>query len=206
MFKKIEIITSQSPVIWNAIQYYLPYEGVAGIEPPKWISTNHENFIKSYKKIDLLIIDDNLTLNILPSALYHVKVIVNLTSRQIRENEISLKLPIRLSKLLKIIHDIRLQKHIFDNINNDWIYDEQLASLLNKKIRIRFTEKENEIFKHLLLAPNNQLHKDNLLKDVWQYHPDTDSNTIETHLYRLKQKLPPNMILAKENYYQLLVD
>lgn len=206
MFKKIEIVASHSPIIWRAIQSYLPAAETTVNQSTKWISANYDNLIKSYKKIDLLIIDDNLPSHNLATTLYHVKVIVNLTSRQIRENEIALKLPIKLSQLLKIIDTIRFQQHIFTNINNGWIYDEQQAYLLNKKIRIRLTEKENKIFKHLLLAPNNQIDKDKLLKNVWQYHPDTNSNTIETHLYRLKQKLPPQMIISQENYYQLLIN
>ena len=205
MYKKVEIIISKSPIIFDAIQSNLPAGNFIGGESPKWISTLPDNFVELYKKIDLLIIDDNINLNILPSLLYSTKVIINLTNRQLRENEILLKLPLKLSHFLKIINDIRVQTHIFNNINDDWIYDEQLAILFNKELRIRFTEKENEIFKHLLLAPNNQLDKESLLKNIWQYHPDTDTNTIDTHLYRLKQKLPDNIMLAKDNYYQLLI-
>lgn len=39
------------------------------------------------------------------------------------------------------------------------------------------------------LAQAGECSKERLLSDVWHYHPDSDTHTVETHLWRLRQKL-----------------
>jgi hypothetical protein len=50
------------------------------------------------------------------------------------------------------------------------------------------TEKEAALITYLSNQPK-AVSRDTLLKRVWHYHPDTDTHTLETHLYRLRQKL-----------------
>ena len=114
-------------------------------------------------------------------------------------------LPCHLSHLLEVITSNRARQQIFCCINNQWIYDQQCATILDNQIKCKLTEKENEVIAAMIKADNYQINKEDLLKNIWQYHPESDSSTIEAHLHRLKQKLPANLLQYKENYYRLVI-
>jgi len=54
--------------------------------------------------------------------------------------------------------------------------------------RIYLTEKEAEII-NLLYNSKTSVTKENMLRQIWQYSDDASTNTTETHIYRLRQKL-----------------
>jgi len=54
--------------------------------------------------------------------------------------------------------------------------------------RIYLTEKEAEII-NLLYNSKTSVTKENMLRQIWQYSDDASTNTAETHIYRLRQKL-----------------
>ena len=70
----------------------------------------------------------------------------------------------------------------------------------NKKIRL--TEKETAILKYLYRA-SEAVGRDTLLGEVWGYNAGVTTHTLETHVYRLRQKIerdPSNAeILVTEN-------
>jgi DNA-binding response OmpR family regulator len=55
--------------------------------------------------------------------------------------------------------------------------------------KIRLTEKEAAILKYLLRAGNAVIGRDELLNEVWGYNSGVTTHTLETHVYRLRQKL-----------------
>jgi DNA-binding response OmpR family regulator len=57
----------------------------------------------------------------------------------------------------------------------------------NKKIRL--TEKETAIIKFLYRAGEQVVGRDVLLHDVWGYNAGVTTHTLETHIYRLRQKI-----------------
>ena len=57
----------------------------------------------------------------------------------------------------------------------------------NKSIKL--TEKEVAIIKYLYKNRNRIVSKTELLQEVWGYSPDASTHTIETHIYRLRQKV-----------------
>ncbi len=57
----------------------------------------------------------------------------------------------------------------------------------NRKIRL--TEKETAILKYLFRAGDNVISRDELLNEVWGYNSGVTTHTLETHVYRLRQKL-----------------
>jgi DNA-binding response OmpR family regulator len=57
----------------------------------------------------------------------------------------------------------------------------------NKKIRL--TEKETAILKYLFRAGDKVISRDELLNEVWGYNSGVTTHTLETHVYRLRQKL-----------------
>ncbi|MEK9684534.1 MAG: response regulator transcription factor [Rhodospirillaceae bacterium] len=54
---------------------------------------------------------------------------------------------------------------------------------------LRMTEKEIDILKYLLGAGDDVVSRDVLLREVWGYNSGVTTHTVETHVYRLRQKL-----------------
>ena len=58
--------------------------------------------------------------------------------------------------------------------------------------KIRLTEKETNILKFLYRAPDGVVQRDVLLHEVWGYNAGVTTHTLETHIYRLRQKIEPD--------------
>ncbi len=72
---------------------------------------------------------------------------------------------------------------------------------------VSLTEKEAAILVYLSRR-DTPATRDDLLRDVWQYANGVDTHTIETHIYRLRQKIEadpekPKILLTKKDGYQL---
>lgn len=74
-------------------------------------------------------------------------------------------------------------------------------------ITTKLTEKEVEILKYLYQVSPEIAGKDALLENVWKYSADAATHTIETHIYRLRQKVEQNgnsqLIITENNGYRL---
>ena len=170
-----------------------------------YIYNDYQALVNFHNKINLLIIDlSDLTLD---NIWHHkIKTIVNLTSKnKFSQDEINISKPLRLNNFLKIIQGVNNSQDIFCIINNDFIYNEKLHTLSSQENSIRLTAKEDNIFKSMLLSTDFRIEKEFLLKNVWKYHKNSESSTIDTHLYRLKAKLPDNMLELKSNSCQLKI-
>ena len=55
--------------------------------------------------------------------------------------------------------------------------------------KIRLTEKETAILKYLYRAGDRIVTRDVLLSEVWGYNSGVTTHTLETHIYRLRQKI-----------------
>ncbi|MDZ5699345.1 MULTISPECIES: response regulator transcription factor [Phyllobacteriaceae] len=55
--------------------------------------------------------------------------------------------------------------------------------------KIRLTEKEAAIIKYLYRAEQKVVTRDILLEEVWGYNSGVTTHTLETHVYRLRQKI-----------------
>jgi DNA-binding response OmpR family regulator len=55
--------------------------------------------------------------------------------------------------------------------------------------KIRLTEKETSILKFLYRAGEKVITRDVLLHEVWGYNSGVTTHTLETHIYRLRQKI-----------------
>jgi DNA-binding response OmpR family regulator len=55
--------------------------------------------------------------------------------------------------------------------------------------KIRLTEKETNILKFLYRANGAPVPRETLLHDVWGYNAQVSTHTLETHIYRLRQKI-----------------
>ena len=61
--------------------------------------------------------------------------------------------------------------------------------LLDDNKKIRLTEKETSILKFLYRAGDQVVSRDVLLHEVWGYNAGVTTHTLETHIYRLRQKI-----------------
>jgi DNA-binding response OmpR family regulator len=67
----------------------------------------------------------------------------------------------------------------------------------NGKRKIRLTEKETAILKFLYRAGARSVGRDTLLNEVWGYNAGVTTHTLETHVYRLRQKIEKNPAKAE---------
>jgi len=74
---------------------------------------------------------------------------------------------------------------------------------------IRLTEKETAILKYLFRAGEKVIGRDVLLNEVWGYNSGVTTHTLETHVYRLRQKIerdPSNaeLLVTEPGGYRLV--
>jgi DNA-binding response OmpR family regulator len=55
--------------------------------------------------------------------------------------------------------------------------------------KVRLTEKETAILKYLYRAGDRAIGRETLLGEVWGYNAGVTTHTLETHVYRLRQKI-----------------
>jgi DNA-binding response OmpR family regulator len=110
--------------------------------------------------------------------------------------------PFRLAELLA---RLRAQLRIFEN-SEDAVFTigpytfRPSAKLLQepaKNKRIRLTEKEAAILKYLYRAGATAVPRQVLLNEVWGYNANVTTHTLETHIYRLRQKIEPDPASAR---------
>ncbi|MGY2048059.1 response regulator transcription factor [Methylobacterium sp. JK268] len=62
--------------------------------------------------------------------------------------------------------------------------------------KLKLTEKETAILRFLYRAGRQVVGRDTLLAEVWGYNAQVTTHTLETHIYRLRQKIEPNPAAA----------
>ena len=80
--------------------------------------------------------------------------------------------------------------------------------LLEGAKRVRLTEKETNILKYLQRA-GGTVSREVLLHEVWGYNPAVTTHTLETHIYRLRQKIEASpgqaqILVTESGGYRLL--
>jgi DNA-binding response OmpR family regulator len=82
--------------------------------------------------------------------------------------------------------------------------------LVNEKgAKLRLTEKETAILRFLYRAGPQTVSREILLREVWGYNANVTTHTLETHIYRLRQKIerdPANaqLLVTDAGGYKLL--
>ena len=79
---------------------------------------------------------------------------------------------------------------------------------LDDETKIELTEKEVGILKSLTSSGEEAVDRDTLLKQVWNYSSDVTTHTLETHIYRLRQKLEihpsiPRLIISEGGGFKI---
>ncbi len=83
--------------------------------------------------------------------------------------------------------------------------------LLNNETneKTRLTDKETALVKYLYRADGRTIQRDVLLGEIWGYNAAVDTHTIETHIYRLRQKIErdpsnPDILVTEPGGYRLV--
>ena len=107
--------------------------------------------------------------------------------------------PIKLRKLLEIIN-INLLKNKFDKQSNikigKYSLDLNSRKIFLKDKNLDLTERETNLIVFINERKNVTI-KD-LQKNVWDYSPNLETHTVETHIYRLRKKM--SEIFGDENF------
>ena len=110
--------------------------------------------------------------------------------------------PFRLNELLA---RLRAQMRVFES-SEDAVFNigpytfRPAAKLLQeprRNRRIRLTEKEAAILKFLYRSGSKPVPRQILLNEVWGYNAAVTTHTLETHIYRLRQKIEPDPTNAR---------
>ena len=75
--------------------------------------------------------------------------------------------------------------------------------------KLRLTEKEAAILRYLHRAEQQPVARETLLKNVWGYNANVTTHTLETHIYRLRQKIESNpaeaqLLITEGGGYKLM--
>jgi DNA-binding response OmpR family regulator len=121
--------------------------------------------------------------------------------------------PFRAGELLA---RLRAQLRVFDNSEDavfaigPYLFRPSAKLLLEpqRNRRIRLTDKEGAILKYLYRAGGRPVPRAVLLNEVWGYNSGVTTHTLETHIYRLRQKIeadPSNarLLLTEGGGYKL---
>jgi DNA-binding response OmpR family regulator len=110
--------------------------------------------------------------------------------------------PFRLGVLLA-----RLRAHIRQHERSDdavfgigpYTFQPSAKLLLNNDTnkKIRLTDKEAAILKYLYRTGSRVISREVLLDEVWGYNAGVTTHTLETHVYRLRQKIEPDPSSAR---------
>jgi len=83
--------------------------------------------------------------------------------------------------------------------------------LLNPKgNKVRLTERETSILRYLYRAGQRPVSRETLLQEVWGYNSGMTTHTLETHIYRLRQKIEmdptaPVILVTESHGYKLVL-
>ena len=123
--------------------------------------------------------------------------------------------PFRLNELLA---RLRAQLRVFDSSEHavftigPYLFRPATKQLVEqgKNRKIRLTEKESAILKFLYRAGGKPVPRQTLLNEVWGYNSSVTTHTLETHIYRLRQKIEPTpndtrLLLTEGGGYRLEV-
>lgn len=206
MLKHIEVIVGKDNILLNEIHSHLKDDNLGNLN----IFNLHNyidliDFIKDKQKITTLIILEDI--KGLEQAVYSSQNIINFTDKTYSSGELRFHKPF---KLCNFLHQLSLLRKQYISkpiclINMHILFDTKLNSLKYEKQIFKLTDKETEIIQLLLSSPEYKIDKALLLNKIWGFSSAIDTNTLETHISKLKQKLPQELVSMKDNNYLIKV-
>ena len=148
----------------------------------------------------------NISLNKKDDHLVIVRKLVKNLNNQI----LIRSLPIKLSKLIEKLNIEFLKKNFHNQSKlkiKKYTLDVNSRELIFKDKKIKLTEKESNIILYISNS-TKPVSIEDLQLNVWGYHSDLETHTVETHVYRLRKKIlatfdDSDFIKSKKNGYQI---
>jgi len=102
------------------------------------------------------------------------------------------KFPVLLARIRALLRTHEQSEDAVFNLGPYTFKPAQKMLITEDEKKIRLTEKETNILKFLHRAPEGVVARDVLLHEVWGYNAGVTTHTLETHIYRLRQKIEPD--------------
>ena len=102
-----------------------------------------------------------------------------------------LKLPTTIDEVNNMIEGSVAKNEFSKNSSisiKDYTLDKNEKKLIKNNKAIILTEKEVQLLE-VLLSKKKAVSKNDILTLVWQYSAESDTHTVETHIYRLRKKI-----------------
>ena len=166
------------------------------------ISDELNCFVSRFLKKDLLKISTEKDFNCLILTKNKIPNIKN----QILINNF----PINIFKLVEIIN-VEFLRLKFNNQSDikigNYVFNMNSREMKNEQLNLRLTEKEISSIIYLSNA-NKPIKVNELQLNVWGYHSNLETHTVETHIYRLRKKIlkkfnDSNFIYSTVDGYQI---
>ena len=157
-----------------------------------FIKVDDENFKKN--KFNAIILDlENNKKNLLKNLNIPKILISSENNTSISKDLFSLivKLPLDVVQfnqdVINVCKKFEFSKNSLIKVK-DYILDKNERVLKKNSKVLKVTEKEI-IFIEMLSSSQKPLGRSHILKNIWKYSSDADTHTVETHIYRLRQKI-----------------
>lgn len=173
---------------------------------------------EAHHNYDIYILDEKKDLAVQLRQKHHKAPILQLEKNTGDSSE-SDELDMVISKpfsLNEFLNKLRSCINMFENRSEGYLFfnDYELHPVAKEIVNLRndetvkLTEKEVAVIKYLYKAKGHNVSKNDLLRDVWDYNADVTTHTIETHIYRLRQKVEQDdasaqLIVTEDGSYKL---
>ena len=119
------------------------------------------------------------------------------------------KLGVLLARLRAQLRQHELSEEAVFSIGPYSFQPAQKVLLDEKEKKIRLTEKETAILKYLYRSGEKAVSRETLLNEVWGYNAGVTTHTLETHIYRLRQKIEQDpgkaeILITEKGGYRLV--
>jgi len=166
--------------------------------------------IKKELNYEIIEISGENSLNIFLNKKDDHLVIVRKLVKNLNNQILIRSLPIKLSKLIEKLNIEFLKKNFHNQSKlkiKKYTLDVNSRELIFKDKKIKLTEKESNIILYISNS-TKPVSIEDLQLNVWGYHSDLETHTVETHVYRLRKKIlatfdDSDFIKSKKNGYQI---
>src|SRR5258708_2391046 len=109
-------------------------------------------------------------------------------------------------KILIVDDDTDLRDALVEQLS---LHEEFEASAVDTAEKVRLTENETAIVRFLYRDGQLPVSRETLLQEVWGYNSGVTTHTLETHIYRLRQKIEkdaanPEILVTEAGGYKLV--
>jgi len=120
-----------------------------------------------------------------------IKICASKKNELLNNCETNLELPINLKEINTTIENIAIKSKFSKNSSieiKNYLLNKNEKKLFKFDKFVTLTEKEIQLLE-LFLSKKKPISKDYILSSVWNYSSESDTHTVETHIYRLRKKI-----------------